>query len=187
MPWRRALREDACTTTLPEAYVPMALDGLDMCGSEPWKPVRPEMARYPVDKPLMRAQRLELYQLPDYVACKNQSNDYGFDPTEQRTSTFTGMGADINVHDQWAIESIGPIQDRTREHLGQTDKAIIRYRRMLLQAIEDAGATPPLLAATAAAITGPASIDIIGPADDWEAFWLLQDRHRRTSAAWPAA
>ena len=34
------------------------------------------------------------------------------------------MGADINVHDQWACESMGAIQDRTREHLGQSDKAI---------------------------------------------------------------
>jgi phthalate 4,5-dioxygenase oxygenase subunit len=33
------------------------------------------------------------------------------------------MGDDINVHDQWAVESQGAIQDRTREHLGSTDKA----------------------------------------------------------------
>ena len=31
----------------------------------------------------MRRQRLELYQLPDYVPRKNKSNDYGFDPHEQ--------------------------------------------------------------------------------------------------------
>jgi hypothetical protein len=40
------------------------------------------------------------------------------------------MGADINVHDQWAVESMGRIQDRTREHLGQSDKAIVEYRRL---------------------------------------------------------
>ena len=32
-----------------------------------------------VDKDEMRRQRLELYELPDYVPRKNKSNDYGFD------------------------------------------------------------------------------------------------------------
>ena len=45
------------------------------------------------------------------------------------------MGTDINVHDQWACESMGPIADRTREHLGQSDKAISAYRRILRNAI----------------------------------------------------
>ena len=91
----------------------------------------------PVNKDEMRRQRLELYELPDYIPRKNKSNDYGFDPHEQEHDTFTGMGADINVHDQWACESMGAIQDRTREHLGQSDKAISAYRRLLRQAIED--------------------------------------------------
>ena len=51
--------------------------------------------------------------------------------TSRRTTTYTGMGADINVHDQWACESMGAIQDRTQEHLGTSDKAIIAYRRLL--------------------------------------------------------
>ncbi len=145
----------------------------------------------PVDKAQMRTQRLELYELPDYTPRRNRLNDYGFDPFEQRDSTYTGMGADINVHDQWAVESMGAIQDRTREHLGQTDKAIIRYRRMLLRAIDDvaAGLVAPLLGSAddARRITGPASIDAIGPVDGWQAFWREQDRRRREMAAWPAS
>ena len=61
--------------------------------------------------------------------------------TSRRARPITGMGFDINVHDQWAIESQGRIQDRTREHLGTTDKAIIAYRRLLLPAIEPGGRT----------------------------------------------
>ena len=61
----------------------------------------------PVDKNKMREQRLELYELPDYRSRKNKSNDYGFDPHEQAIATFTGMGSDINVHDQWAVEFDG--------------------------------------------------------------------------------
>ena len=94
----------------------------------------------PVDKNKMRDQRLELYELPDYRSRKNKSNDYGFDPHEQATATYTGMGADINVHDQWAVESMGAIQDRTHEHLGTADKAIVQYRRLLRQEIEKAAA-----------------------------------------------
>lgn len=36
---------------------------------------------------------------------------------------------------RWAAESPGPIADRTREHLGTTDIAIIKYRCMLRDAI----------------------------------------------------
>ena len=55
----------------------------------------------------MREQRLATYELPDYKSRRNKRNDYGFDPHEQATATYTGMGMDINVHDQWAIESMG--------------------------------------------------------------------------------
>src|SRR3954462_8136903 len=108
----------------------------------------------------MRAQRLEHYQLPQDCPRKNKSNDYGFDPQEQASATYTGMGNDINVHDQWAVESMGGIQDRTKEHLGQSDKAIVQYRRLLRQEIEKAlsGEAPMLHLdeATARSIQGPA-------------------------------
>jgi phenylpropionate dioxygenase-like ring-hydroxylating dioxygenase large terminal subunit len=142
----------------------------------------------PVDKDEMRRQRLELYQLPDYAPRKNKSNDYGFDPHEQAHDTFTGMGADINVHDQWACESMGPIADRTREHLGQSDKAISAYRRILRAAIEAAGqgSNPPMVldSAEAARLTGPAAIDGIGPTDGWQAYWRATDATRRKASSW---
>jgi phenylpropionate dioxygenase-like ring-hydroxylating dioxygenase large terminal subunit len=142
----------------------------------------------PVNKDEMRRQRLALYELPDYIPRKNKSNDYGFDPLEQEHETFTGMGADINVHDQWACESMGAIQDRTREHLGQSDKAISAYRRLLRQAIEDArsgGKLPMVLDVHSAPnITGPAAIDGIGPTDDWQGYWQKTDLSKRKAASW---
>jgi hypothetical protein len=144
----------------------------------------------PVDKPKMRDQRLELYELPDYKSRKNKTNDYGFDPHEQATATYTGMGADINVHDQWAVESMGPIQDRTREHLGSSDKAIVQYRRLLRQEIEKvAGGQKPMMFldhAHARSIQGPATMDGIGPTRGWETFWMEIDVKRRRSAPWAA-
>ncbi|MGO9358906.1 MAG: Rieske 2Fe-2S domain-containing protein [Xanthobacteraceae bacterium] len=145
----------------------------------------------PVDKQKMRDQRLELYELPDYRSRRNRGNDYGFDPHEQATETYTGMGADINVHDQWAVESMGRIQDRTREHLGTSDKAIVQYRRLLRQEIEKvANGEAPLMVldeAHARAIQGPATMDGIGPTRGWEAFWMDVDVTRRRSAPWAAA
>ena len=71
------------------------------------------------------------------AANKNKRNNYGFNPDEQESLTYTGMGLDINVHEPWAVESMGRIQDRTQEHLGRTDVAISKYRRMLLAAIKN--------------------------------------------------
>ena len=142
----------------------------------------------PVDKPQMRAQRLDLYTLPDYKPRLNKRNGYGFNPDEQRTQTYTGMGMDINVHDQWAIEGQGPIQDRTREHLGTSDRAIMRNRRMLLDAIAAGAAGGPLPARPdadmAASMRGPATMDGIGPSATWSDYWVTVDARRRDGAPW---
>ncbi len=144
----------------------------------------------PVDKAEMRRQRQELYTLPDYMPRLNKRNNYGFDPEEQRSRTYTGMGQDINVHDQWAVESQGPIHDRRREHLGYTDKGIALYRRILLEAIARAerGERPLMVLdpAEARQITGPATLDGIGPAEGWDRYWREADAERRKSASWAA-
>jgi nitrite reductase/ring-hydroxylating ferredoxin subunit len=142
----------------------------------------------PVDRARMRAQRLELYTLPDYVPRVGRHNDYGFSVTEQKQATYTGMGMDINVHDQWAIEGQGAIQDRTREHLGTSDRAIMRFRRLLLGAIDAraAGQALPMRpdAAAARAQTGPPTVDGIADSVPWQEFWVAADRARRDGAPW---
>ena len=146
----------------------------------------------PVDKEAMRNQRLQAIDLPDYTPKSGRHNQWGFDPQEQMTRTYLGMGEhDINVHDQWACESMGPIQNRTREHLGTSDKAIMANRRTLLQAIEDvaAGKLPPGLAQAevAAQRIGPDTVDGIAPAHDWQAWWQHAVEAKRAGAPWPAA
>ena len=98
---------------------------------------------------------------------------------------------DINVHDQWACESMGPIQDRTREHLGTSDVAIMVNRRNLLKAIDDveAGKLPMGLAQPdiASQRMGPDTVDGIAPAQDWENWWQHAVTHKRTNAPWDAA
>ena len=145
----------------------------------------------PVDKQAMRDQRLQLYTLPDYKPRVGKANDYGFNPDEQLKATYTGMGNDINVHDQWAVESPGPIQDRTREHLGTTDKGIIAYRKLLVEAIEKsaAGEKPLMVLDESAAgeLTGPPSIDGIGPTGTWNDYWQEADMKRRRASTWAGA
>jgi phthalate 4,5-dioxygenase oxygenase subunit len=145
----------------------------------------------PVDKEAMRAQRLQFISLPDYVPKSGRHNNWGFNPDEQLTRTFLGMGEeDINVHDQWAVESMGPIQDRTREHLGTSDKVIMANRRVLLKAIEtvQAGGVPPGAAdaAKAPALVGPDTVDGIAPAGEWATWWREQVRAKREHAPWIA-
>ena len=141
-----------------------------------------------VDKETMREQRLELYTLPDYKPRINMRNDYGYDPEEQRNETYTGMGRDINVHDQWAVESAGPIFDRSQEHLGSADKAITAFRKLLLQSIEEnqAGKTPPMVlnGAQADAFTGPMAIDTVASMTNWQDEWQAHDRTKRGKSPW---
>ena len=143
----------------------------------------------PLDKATMRSQRLAGVSLPDYLPRQGRHTQWGFDPEEQRTKTFLGMGEnDINLHDQWAVESMGAIQDRTREHLGSSDKVILANRRLLMQAIETvrAGGVPPmaLSAAAARAMTGPDTMDCIAPAQRWESHWREAAQAKRAAASW---
>jgi phthalate 4,5-dioxygenase len=137
----------------------------------------------PVDKATMRSQRLKTYPAPEYKPIHGRGDGWGFNAQEQRKQTFTGMGFDINIHDQWACESQGPIQDRTRENLGSTDKGIVLYRRLLLDAIRknEAGELKVDIDAS-----GPPAIDGIGPTSSIDEYWKDADQKRRQQAKWAA-
>jgi phthalate 4,5-dioxygenase len=75
----------------------------------------------------------------------NRSNDYEMDWELHRTTMFCGIPG-FGVQDQAIQESQGPIVDRTGEHLGASDAAIIKVRRRLLnaaRALRDHGTAPP--------------------------------------------
>jgi len=144
----------------------------------------------PVDKTLMREQRLKEHRLPDYAPLKNRDNQYHYNPEEQANLTYTGMGMDINVHDQWAVEGMGAIQDRTQEHLGRSDVAIIHYRRMLRRAISDLSdgrinALP--MQGDLNDLRGPLSNDAITATGDWQAASHQADLARRAACPWDAS
>jgi phenylpropionate dioxygenase-like ring-hydroxylating dioxygenase large terminal subunit len=74
------------------------------------------------------------------------SNDYLVDRDKQRSGeSYTGM-ATIHLEDQAITESMGPILDRSSEHLGSSDTMVIRTRRRLLgaaRALAEQGIAPP--------------------------------------------
>ncbi|HJU60692.1 MAG TPA: Rieske 2Fe-2S domain-containing protein [Candidatus Binatia bacterium] len=70
-----------------------------------------------------------------YRRIRNAGNDYLQDRELQRTRIYSGIKAVIPAEqDGCATESMGPIYDRTKEHLGYSDKTIIALRKILLRA-----------------------------------------------------
>ncbi len=65
------------------------------------------------------------------------ANNYLQDREEQKRETFTGMGRIFLTHDSCATESMGPIYDRSQEHLGVSDITVIAVRKFLLQCIQN--------------------------------------------------
>jgi len=79
----------------------------------------------------------------DHVPVRRRENDYLVDRELQRTESFTGI-VGISEQDQAIADSQGPIADRSRELLCQTDLGVVRFRELVLQAVRDVaeGRTP---------------------------------------------
>ena len=107
---------------------------------------------YSITEPLTEEDRLERrlgngpldVDQTTFRSRRNRANNYLQDRHVQRTETFTGIDG-VNAQDRAVQESMGPIVDRSREHLGPADRAVIQARRLLLQATRtvEAGGTPP--------------------------------------------
>jgi phthalate 4,5-dioxygenase oxygenase subunit len=66
---------------------------------------------------------------------KNLGNDYFIDRDLQKNQTFTGIEG-INTQDMALQEGMGSIVDRSKEHLGTSDRAIIAMRQLLMEALD---------------------------------------------------
>ena len=89
----------------------------------------------------------------DYRKRQNIHNHYLIDREKQKTENFTGLGPNFVVHDSAATETMGPLYDRSKEHLGTSDRAVIGVRNYLLRTVKAfmAGEEPPNL------VTNPAN------------------------------
>ena len=106
----------------------------------------------------------------------NADNDYQIDREVQRTSTFSGV-PDFVSQDLMVTESMGPICDRTQEHLGSTDVSVIRMRTVLLNAARGlaAGQDPPGLGAEHDFASIRGAEKILEAGEDWRALGTDDD------------
>jgi phthalate 4,5-dioxygenase len=103
----------------------------------------------------------------------NVTNDYGLDRSLQKNDLFFGIRG-LWAQDQAVQESQGPIYDRSSEHVGSADLAIIRVRQLLIEAaraLRERGLAPA--SASKAAAYRVRSAALILPRD---ASWLEASR-----------
>jgi phthalate 4,5-dioxygenase len=74
---------------------------------------------------------------------RNRGNNYLLDRRVQKVESFTGIDG-INTQDRAIQEGMGAIVDRSREHLGPADRAVIQARKLLLETVRAVaeGGTP---------------------------------------------
>ncbi len=73
---------------------------------------------------------------------RNLENDYLQDRAKMKAGDFTGITG-IPVQDMAMWESMGPIADRSNDKLGSSDKAIVEFRKIMLQQAMEADQEPP--------------------------------------------
>jgi phenylpropionate dioxygenase-like ring-hydroxylating dioxygenase large terminal subunit len=100
-----------------------------------WKFVIVFSRKRPLDREVMLRGRDEL--TADYRLVRTKANRYLQDRASMKSKSFSGIGYNFQAQDACVIESAGAIQDRTKEHLVTSDKAIVAARKLLLKGIQD--------------------------------------------------
>jgi phthalate 4,5-dioxygenase len=70
----------------------------------------------------------------DFGTARGRENNWLQDREAMKTKTYTGIDV-VRNQDTAVQESMGPIFDRSKEHLGVSDTAIIRMRRCMLDSV----------------------------------------------------
>lgn len=82
---------------------------------------------------------------PNSWPVANRRNDFKMDLETKREKSSTGIPT-VRLQDSAVIWSMGPILDRTLEHLGTADTTVIKVRRKIIaasKALAEHGVTPP--------------------------------------------
>ncbi len=131
-------------------------------------------ARKKLDVPAIHSNWGHKTEGPDYRTRHTLENMHLQDRKMMVDGNFSGvLGAAIQ--DRAVQESMGPIFDRTQEHLGTSDAAVIFYRRLILRKLKDMeqGAALPGTGADLDLDQRAASVFMPAKADWWEARkWL---------------
>jgi phthalate 4,5-dioxygenase oxygenase subunit len=107
----------------------------------------------------------------DYRKLRNLQNNYLQDRAKMKAGDFTGIEG-IPAQDMAMWESMGPIADRSFDHLGASDVAIIQFRRQMVAAAKAAQTGGPIIgAASQTRQVDLASFEgLVAKGADWRAF-----------------
>ena len=96
---------------------------------ENFRPLRNETNNYGQDRELMRAG-----------IAPGRDADLG-----QLRNAYTGIDTGVQTQDMAMVETMGPVSDRSKEHLGSSDNGIIQWRLALVDSVKEfvAGSEPP--------------------------------------------
>jgi phthalate 4,5-dioxygenase oxygenase subunit len=70
---------------------------------------------------------------PDFTKKRTLANRYEQDREAMKRGDFTGIKG-IPTQDMAMWESMGPIADRSKDHPGSSDVAVVQFRRMMVAA-----------------------------------------------------
>ena len=100
----------------------------------------------------------------DFAALRGDRSDrWGQDRDLMDAGHSTGFGRTLLEEDVVVQTSMGPILDRTKEHLASSDVAVAHVRRILLDALRaaDAGELPPGSALTPGGVRMPNAREVL--------------------------
>ena len=118
---------------------------------------------------------------PHYRTPHSLANMHLQDRHVMATANFSGVEG-AAIQDRAVQESMGPICDRTQEHLGTSDKAVIFYRRLILRKLEEMDAGKPLPGLDPALDFNHRTASCFMPADaDWHDALRYQEEQERES------
>jgi phthalate 4,5-dioxygenase oxygenase subunit len=102
---------------------------------------------------------------------RNLENGYLQDRAKMKAGDFTGIEG-IPCQDMAMWESMGPIADRSQDHLGSSDMAIVQFRRQMVAAARAVdGGQPALGVEKSARLLDLTSFEGVVPkTSDWRAF-----------------
>jgi len=117
----------------------------------------------------------------DFSKKRNLGNNFQQDRAAMKAGDFTGI-IGIPSQDMAMWESMGPIADRSEDHLGSSDVAIIQFRRQMVAAAKACAAGEPAIGTQSASRTVDlASFEGVVPKSaDWRAYTT---RNARAEAA----
>jgi phthalate 4,5-dioxygenase oxygenase subunit len=121
-----------------------------------------------------------------YYTKANLHNDFLVDYELQRTELKLGISFLGNLQDRAMTETMGPIYDRSQEHLGTTDAMVIFARRLLLdaaKALRDRGVAPANVDDATLYRVRPASVLL----PEGESWLTATEKARQSDAGVPIA